>query len=222
MKGLGIMSSNIYAALGEDGAMPAAKPATHKEVTGGAKEKQYGAKGMQGDKKKHTSAKHDRTHGGKSSEHKGGAGKGNWGKAGDELDAAADNGDESATEAEMETPSNEMSLEEAMKIKEEKKKAVAALAKTGPARAVDTSAFAAELKPNTPMGQLPILEVDGKKVCQSGALLRYAGKLAGLYPEDAWKALKVDEFLGAWDEASNEMSKQYGLPEDQREEFRRN
>ena len=120
---------------------------------------------MQGDKKKHTSAKHDRTHGGKSSEHKGGAGKGNWGKAGDELDAAADNGDESATEAEMEPPSNEMSLEEAMKIKEEKKKAVAALAKTGPARAVDTSAFAAMAAPKKledEENHLDMLKVDAK------------------------------------------------------------
>ena len=47
-----------------------AKPASHEEVTGGAKENQYGAKGQQGDKKKHTSGKHDRTHHGKSSEHK--------------------------------------------------------------------------------------------------------------------------------------------------------
>jgi|TARA_B110000483_G_scaffold200837_1_gene241445 hypothetical protein len=47
-----------------------AKPASHEEVTGGAKEKQYGAKGQQGDTKKHTSGKHDRTHHGKSSEHK--------------------------------------------------------------------------------------------------------------------------------------------------------
>ena len=59
---------------------------THKEVTGGAKEKQYGAKGQQGDKKKHTSGKHDRTHHGRSSEHRGGSGKGNWGKVGDELE----------------------------------------------------------------------------------------------------------------------------------------
>lgn len=73
------MSANPFAALGEDGPNPVAakakaKPASHKEVTGGAKEKQYGAKGQQGDKKKHTSGKRDRTHHGKSSDHKGGAG----------------------------------------------------------------------------------------------------------------------------------------------------
>lgn len=165
------MSANPFAALGEDGPNPVAakdkaKPASHKEVTGGAKEKQYGAKGQQGDKKKHTSGKHDRTHHGKSSEHKGGAGKGNWGKAGDELDAKMDDGgNESATEQEMEAPSNEISLEEAMRLKEEKKKAVAALAKTGPARAVDSSAFesmAAPKKLEDEENHLDMLKVDAK------------------------------------------------------------
>ena len=33
-----------------------------------------------------------------------------------------------------------------------------------------------------PLGQLPSLEVDGKIFCQSGAIARYCGKLAGLYP----------------------------------------
>jgi plasminogen activator inhibitor 1 RNA-binding protein len=143
-----------------------AKPASHKEVTGGAKEKQYGAKGQQGDKKKHTSGKHDRSHHGKSSDHKGGAGKGNWGKAGDELNAKMDDaGNESATEQEVEAPSNEISLEEAMRLKEEKKKAVAALAKTGPARAVDTSAFASMAAPKKledEENHLDMLKVDAK------------------------------------------------------------
>ena len=33
-----------------------------------------------------------------------------------------------------------------------------------------------------PLGQVPTLEVDGKIFCQSGAIARYCGKLAGLYP----------------------------------------
>ena len=33
-----------------------------------------------------------------------------------------------------------------------------------------------------PLGQLPSLEAEGKIFCQSGAIARYCGKLAGLYP----------------------------------------
>ena len=76
-----------------------------------------------------------------------------------------DGGNESATEQEMEAPSNEISLEEAMRLKEEKKKAVAALAKTGPARAVDSSAFesmAAPKKLEDEENHLDMLKVDAK------------------------------------------------------------
>ncbi len=42
-----------------------------------------------------------------------------------------------------------------------------------------------------------MLEVNGQLVSQSQAQLRYAGKLAGLYPADAFEALLVDEMMGA-------------------------
>mmetsp|Transcript_24817 Transcript_24817/g.36725 ORF Transcript_24817/g.36725 Transcript_24817/m.36725 type:complete len:224 (+) Transcript_24817:84-755(+) len=42
-------------------------------------------------------------------------------------------------------------------------------------------------------GQVPMLEVDGKhQLIQSGAILRYLGKLTKLYPEDPLLAAKVD------------------------------
>lgn len=50
-----------------------------------------------------------------------------------------------------------------------------------------------------PLGQLPVLhmETDGKRsvVTQSSAILRYFGKLGGLYPSDEVDALEVDSFL---------------------------
>src|SRR5262245_54167499 len=51
-----------------------------------------------------------------------------------------------------------------------------------------------------PFGSLPILDVvtDGARVtsAQSNAILRYAGRLAGLYPvDDPLRALKVDEAM---------------------------
>ena len=51
------------------------------------------------------------------------------------------------------------------------------------------------LKPNTPYGQVPILEIDGAVMGQSEAMLRYAGQLTpSLYPEG--KRLEIDELLG--------------------------
>nr|UZD11051.1 glutathione s-transferase 1 [Macrocystis pyrifera] len=41
----------------------------------------------------------------------------------------------------------------------------------------------------------PVYELDGTEYTQSTALLRYAGKLGGTYPEDALEALKVDEIV---------------------------
>jgi len=46
-----------------------------------------------------------------------------------------------------------------------------------------------------PLGQLPVLTVDGAAYAQSAAQLRFAGKLAQLYPADAVEQLKVDEVL---------------------------
>lgn len=44
----------------------------------------------------------------------------------------------------------------------------------------------------TPFGQVPILEVDGKKVCQSVAITRYLAKQCGLAGKDDWEALEID------------------------------
>lgn len=51
-----------------------------------------------------------------------------------------------------------------------------------------------------PLGQLPVLEIDGTTFCQSVPLSRYACKLAGLYPADALKALIQDEVVATIDE----------------------
>ena len=46
-----------------------------------------------------------------------------------------------------------------------------------------------------PTEQLPVLEVNGRKYTQAMAILRFAGKLGGLYPFDPMEALAVDEAL---------------------------
>lgn len=54
-----------------------------------------------------------------------------------------------------------------------------------------------EVRKATPLGQVPTLQVNDVQVTQSDAITRYAGKLAGLYPEDTFQALLCDEVLGA-------------------------
>jgi glutathione S-transferase len=46
-----------------------------------------------------------------------------------------------------------------------------------------------------PIGSIPVLEINGNMYCQSNAILRYIGKMAGLYPKNVVDALKVDQVL---------------------------
>jgi prostaglandin-H2 D-isomerase / glutathione transferase len=43
-----------------------------------------------------------------------------------------------------------------------------------------------------PMGQMPVLEVDGKRVHQSVAMSRYLAKLVKLNGADDWEDLQID------------------------------
>ncbi|MDZ7892979.1 MAG: glutathione S-transferase family protein [Rhodoferax sp.] len=63
----------------------------------------------------------------------------------------------------------------------------------------------AEVRKATPFGQVPTLDVDGTRFTQSDALLRYAGKLAGLYPTDPLQALYCDEVTYVVEEAGAKM-----------------
>ena len=58
-----------------------------------------------------------------------------------------------------------------------------------------------KIKPSTPLGSVPVLKIDGIDHVQTTALTRYAGKLAGWYPEDPLEALVSDEAC----ESLNEM-----------------
>lgn len=43
-----------------------------------------------------------------------------------------------------------------------------------------------------PMGQMPVLEVDGKRVSQSMPIARYIAKRVGLVGDDDWEDLLID------------------------------
>lgn len=65
-------------------------------------------------------------------------------------------------------------------------------------------------------GQMPLLEIDGKMFSQSMAILRYVGKITGLYPEDPIESLRVDEFLDSIIDTRSKISQTYALPEIER------
>lgn len=59
----------------------------------------------------------------------------------------------------------------------------------------------AEVRKPTPFGQVPVLQVNGVQVTQCDSILRYVGKLAGLYPTDPLQALFCDEVMFVVEEA---------------------
>ena len=58
---------------------------------------------------------------------------------------------------------------------------------------------------------LPVLDIDGRQVTQSNAILRYVGKLAGLYPMDDLEALHCDEVLDAVEDLNHAVGRTFGL-----------
>ncbi len=78
----------------------------------------------------------------------------------------------------------------------------------------------AEVRKTVPFGQVPVLHVDGVQVTQSDAMLRYAGKLAGLYPTDAYQALLCDEVAYVVEEASVKLGPSFSMKGDEQKAAR--
>lgn len=61
----------------------------------------------------------------------------------------------------------------------------------------------------------PVLEIDGVAVTQSNSMLRYVGKMAGLYPEDPLQAFWCDEVMGAVEDLLHQVVHTFGLEGDE-------
>ena len=57
-----------------------------------------------------------------------------------------------------------------------------------------------------PFHQLPVIEVDGKIIGQTGAIARYCGKVSNLYAEDILEAAKIDQIIDAATDITNLVS----------------
>ncbi len=62
---------------------------------------------------------------------------------------------------------------------------------------------------------VPVLVIDGVVVTQSNAMCRFAGKKAGLYPEDDVQALYCDEAMGAIEDLLHNVVQTFGLEGDE-------
>lgn len=62
-----------------------------------------------------------------------------------------------------------------------------------------------------PFGSLPVLEVDGKVIAQSTTIVRYAAKLAGLYPENPVDAAIADMVVETLEELAGTLGPTFRL-----------
>eukprot|EP01121_Diplochlamys_sp_Union-15-3_P003872 TRINITY_DN13815_c0_g1_i1.p1 TRINITY_DN13815_c0_g1~~TRINITY_DN13815_c0_g1_i1.p1 ORF type:complete len:201 (-),score=36.11 TRINITY_DN13815_c0_g1_i1:107-709(-) len=71
------------------------------------------------------------------------------------------------------------------------------------------------VKGTYPLGSIPVLEVDGKKLCNSNTILNYVGRYTGLLPEDPFLAAKVDEAMSVAEDIINAVFPPYRAAKDE-------
>lgn len=73
----------------------------------------------------------------------------------------------------------------------------------------------AQIRKTTPLLQVPVLQLNDVQITQSDAITRYAGKLAGLYPDDAFQALLCDEVMSALEDLNVKVGATFGMSGDE-------
>lgn len=71
-----------------------------------------------------------------------------------------------------------------------------------------------EVKKTVPMGQLPVLEVDGVLLCQSQAIARYLAKQFGFNGKTDLEAAQIDSVVGCIEDLGTRISPIYDLKGD--------
>ena len=77
------------------------------------------------------------------------------------------------------------------------------------------------VKPETPFGAIPVLEVDGQEVTQCNGINRFVGKLTGLYPTDPLQAAFCDEAMDAIEDISNQLIPSFAIKDEEEKKAKR-
>lgn len=72
-----------------------------------------------------------------------------------------------------------------------------------------------QMRSGTRFNSVPVLQIDGAEVTQTNAIMRYVGKLGGLYPKDNLQALYCDEAMSAVENLSYHISQTMRLQGDE-------
>lgn len=62
-----------------------------------------------------------------------------------------------------------------------------------------------KLKPDTPFGQMPLLEVGGKMICQSNTINRYVARQFGFAGKTPWEEAEADMMVDCVDDVANSL-----------------
>lgn len=69
-----------------------------------------------------------------------------------------------------------------------------------------------KVKPKTPWGSLPVLEVEGLgRIGQSNAILAYIGRRWDMHPDDLWAAARHEAIMHAVEDVRHEIGKTFGI-----------
>lgn len=67
-----------------------------------------------------------------------------------------------------------------------------------------------DFRDQTPLGSVPVAEIDGEMVAQSNAILRYFGCITDMYPKDSFKALLTDQIIDTISDFNNPLLGAHG------------